>query len=436
MSRVFTILAILLLLCGVSFSQSQWQFVKNFPNDDFKVNTGCHGIAVDPDGKIWIQAYGATDSIVDATSGRKRACRVIYVFNSDGTPAPISGFKTITVGTRTDTLYLPNVGLRRDHEGNILIASATVMYRVNYKTGAGMNRVQPNPAKTIVAPAVAKNTGDIYTGAVIPPDAIRIYDKDFNLIGNAVDTSKGFARSFEVAADGNTIYWAGFTNNALYKYTRATEFDPFPVKPDTILKGFACESAAWHPKTGYLWLSAGSFNNRANAFPGAKTSWSNNAWYAYNTATDQLVDSLKWVFNTPNNANERPRAIDFSVGGDTVYVGCFGASNYPAVQMFVRKTVKVEERNPVVVEGYSLSQNYPNPFNPVTEIRFSIGKPGLTTVKVYNLLGAEVATLVNEYLPAGERKVMFDAARLPSGTYIYELRANSVRLTKKMTVMK
>jgi Secretion system C-terminal sorting domain len=344
--------------------------------------------------------------------------------------------KTITVGGTTDTLYNPNVGLRRDHQGNILIASATVLYRVNYKTGAGMNRVQPNPAKTIIAPGVAKNTGDIYTGAVIPPDAIRIYDKDFNLISNAIDTSVGFSRTLEVAADGNTIYWAGFTNGALYKYARATEFDPFPVKPDTILKGFTCESAAWHPKTGYLWLSAGSFQNPANAFPGTKTSWSNNTWYAYNTANGQIVDSLKWVFTTPNGPNERPRAIDFSVGGDTAYVGCFGGSDYAAVQMFVRNPTKVEERNPVVVEGYSLSQNYPNPFNPTTEIRFSIAKAGLTTVKVYNVIGAEVATLVNEYLPAGDHKVTFDAARLPSGTYIYEMRSNSVRLTKKMTVMK
>jgi hypothetical protein len=289
--------------------------------------------------------------------------------------------------------------------------------------------------KALVAPGVAKNTGDIFTGAVIPPDAIRIYDKDFNLVGNAVDTSRGFSRSFEVAPDGNTIYWAGYTNHAIYRYTRPDEFSAFALT-DTILKGMDSESFVWHPKTGHLWLSGGSYNDRPNRFPGATTFWSPNTWYAYNTQSGQVVDSLKWIFRTPNNPNERPRAIAFSTGGDTAYVGCFGASGYPAVQMLVKKTVRVEDRRPVVVEGYSLSQNYPNPFNPVTEIRFSIGKAGLTTVKVYNVLGAEVATLVNEKLPAGEHRVTFDAARLPSGTYIYEMKSNSVRLTKKMTVMK
>jgi len=186
-------------------------------------------------------------------------------------------------------------------------------------------------------------------------------------------------------------------------------------------------------------LSAGSVNNapdRPNQFPGAKTSWRGNTWYAYNTTIDQVVDSIKWVFRNPT-VDERPRAIAFSVGGDTAYVGCFNSSVNPAVQMFVRRTTSVAEKDPVnIPEGYSLSQNYPNPFNPTTEIKFSIARTGLTTIKVYNVLGREVATLLNDNLFAGHHSIRFDASDLPSGTYIYELRSSGVRLTQKMVLMK
>ncbi|MGH7496088.1 MAG: T9SS type A sorting domain-containing protein, partial [bacterium] len=319
--------------------------------------------------------------------------------------------------------------------GNILVCHFDNLFRLNYRTGAGLNKLIPNPAFSLTAPGVDA-VGNIFVAHVASNSKpIQIYDKDFNFLGVAVDTSRGFSRSFEVSPDGNTIYWAGYTNHAVYKYTRPDEFSSFALT-DTILKGFDSESFAWNPRTGYLWLSAGSYNDLPNRFPGATTSWSPNAWYAYDPATNQVVDSLKWVFNTPNNINERPRAIAFSVGGDTAYVGCFGG-NYPAVQMFVRATVGVAERpGKSIPEGYSLSQNYPNPFNPATEIIFAIGKAGFTTVKVYDMLGKEAATLMSRNLPAGNHKVTFEASRLAGGNYIYELKSGEVRITKKMSFLK
>jgi protocatechuate 3,4-dioxygenase beta subunit len=340
MSRFFLAsVVIFLLLCGSGYAQ--WQFVKNFPNDNFKGGQGCHGLAVDRDGKIWIQLYDVTDSVVVSPGTPKKPTRVIYVFNPDGTPAPFSPIKTITVGGIPDSMTTPpnlsNRGLRADHQGNILACSFDRLFRLNYKTGAGMNKTIPRLNASLTAPAVDAY-GNIFTAQVIAGVyPIQIFDKDFNLLGAAIDTSKGFSRSFEVAKDGNTIYWAGFTNHAVYKYTRPDEFSPFGSVPDTILKGFDAESVAWNSPTGYLWLSAGSYLNPPNNYPGAITSWSPNAWYAYNPETNQVVDSLKWIFNSPNNSFERPRAIAFSAGGDTAYVGCFGGSDYPPVQMFVRQ---------------------------------------------------------------------------------------------------
>jgi hypothetical protein len=90
----------------------------------------------------------------------------------------------------------------------------------------------------------------------------------------------------------------------------------------------------------------------------------------------------------------------------------------------------------VTPEAFTLSQNYPNPFNPSTTISYQITKSGLTTLKVYNIVGQEVATLVNGVVTAGSYDVKFDASRLSSGVYFYTLRSGSFVETKKMTLLK
>ncbi|MCZ6702740.1 MAG: metallophosphoesterase, partial [Ignavibacteria bacterium] len=100
---------------------------------------------------------------------------------------------------------------------------------------------------------------------------------------------------------------------------------------------------------------------------------------------------------------------------------------------------EIEEENNVPSE-FVLEQNYPNPFNPTTTINFSISDLRFTILKVYDILGNEVATLVNEELPAGEYEVGFNSAsgiRYPaSGIYFYQLRAGSFVQTKKMILLK
>jgi hypothetical protein len=85
---------------------------------------------------------------------------------------------------------------------------------------------------------------------------------------------------------------------------------------------------------------------------------------------------------------------------------------------------------------FELQQNYPNPFNPTTEISYTIGKAGNVSLKIYNLLGQEVATLVNGYQAANTYTINFNASHLSSGVYLYELRAGNNVVTKKMTLMK
>ncbi|MGE5437605.1 MAG: T9SS type A sorting domain-containing protein [Syntrophothermus sp.] len=88
------------------------------------------------------------------------------------------------------------------------------------------------------------------------------------------------------------------------------------------------------------------------------------------------------------------------------------------------------------VTHYILEQNYPNPFNPVTKIKFSLPEGGITTIKVYDILGEEKATLLNEYKLAGSYTAAFDGNNLPSGVYIYTITSSSFKQSKKMVLMK
>jgi hypothetical protein len=81
-------------------------------------------------------------------------------------------------------------------------------------------------------------------------------------------------------------------------------------------------------------------------------------------------------------------------------------------------------------------QNYPNPFNPTTEIRYRMSEFGFVSLKVYDVLGREVATLVDEEKPAGSYTVRFNATGLASGVYYCRLRAGSFVETRKMAMMK
>lgn len=107
-------------------------------------------------------------------------------------------------------------------------------------------------------------------------------------------------------------------------------------------------------------------------------------------------------------------------------------------------TGAVYESNPVLLgvsdskksDSFILSQNYPNPFNPVTTINFQLLTGSKVTLKVFDLLGREITTLVNQQMIAGPHSVDFDATSLSSGIYLYQLKSGDFSTFKKMTVVK
>lgn len=114
----------------------------------------------------------------------------------------------------------------------------------------------------------------------------------------------------------------------------------------------------------------------------------------------------------------------------------FGMSNWSEVWRF--KTI-----NPLGIDDedlmpseYVLEQNYPNPFNPSTNFRFKIAEAGFTTLKIYNLLGQEVAVVLNEFMNPGTYDFRFDATGLSSGIYFYRIRVNDFSASKKMILVR
>lgn len=121
-----------------------------------------------------------------------------------------------------------------------------------------------------------------------------------------------------------------------------------------------------------------------------------------------------------------------------VYVDWWYIENSPiiVVDSFEGIVNGISNQNTGIPKKYSLSQNYPNPFNPKTTIKFDISRPSYAKLIIYDVLGKEVSTLVDEKLNAGGYEIDFNASNLTSGTYFYRLIAGEFIETKKMLLLK
>jgi hypothetical protein len=141
---------------------------------------------------------------------------------------------------------------------------------------------------------------------------------------------------------------------------------------------------------------------------------------------DTLITSLHvTAYTNEGTANVQIQIGTFRTPDDRTTLD-FVANAYPV-------SVGSEENQPV---DFFLAQNYPNPFNPSSKISYGLREPGFVSVKIYDVLGNEIAELINEYKSAGKYEFYFNSAGLSSGIYIYRLVAGNYSYTRKMILEK
>ncbi len=412
-------------------SKAQWTQEGAWPDTSFK--GGTHGIAVTPDGNVWQSSYYSTNWVTP--DGDTLKTTPIIVFKADGSVVDTINTVSQSGGFAIDTLSGSNRGLSTDADGNVLYCQSgpSKIIKINYQTMEGMaSHLVTEIAVGSNSPtkAAASSDGSIFVGPVVGNGGADVhivkYDADLNFVENAVDAPPAIARTMEVSADGNTIYWTVFTGDhmGIFIYSRPDEFSNYALT-DSVLPGMSIETAAWNPDTGLLWVS-----NDARG----DSIYTPLTWYGFDVSTKTITDSFHLAVDTSLTADRYPRGLAFSPDGKIAYVGLFGGA-FDRIYKFDMVT-GVEQEFGVVPEKFELSQNYPNPFNPSTVISFNIVKQGFVTLKVYDITGKEVATLVNGELNKGKFLVNFNAANLASGTYIYQLTANGNKISKKMMLLK
>jgi len=175
-------------------------------------------------------------------------------------------------------------------------------------------------------------------------------------------------------------------------------------------------------------------------------------WYSGDPVTDQ-----GWLNNSPQDQRDLTSTGKFTLRKNepmdiiVAYTVGRGTDHLNSITV-ARETVEYiheeyernfstivgveEEEKELLPSSFTLYQNYPNPFNPSTRIKYQVASTAKVNLIVYDILGREIATLVNEIKPVGTHEVEFDASELPSGIFFYRLQSGNFTLTKKMMVIK
>jgi hypothetical protein len=198
----------------------------------------------------------------------------------------------------------------------------------------------------------------------------------------------------------------------------------------------------FHPGTNELWATTRSIVVNKDAVFKVNLSTGDTVLVG-NTGFGKLTNAIAFdendnLYGIVGSATEVADfiSIDVSNGSGTL-IGSVGFEGLLGLAYIETVVVNVEDDvNGSIPSEYALRQNYPNPFNPATKINFVIPEASFVELKVYNILGKEVATLVYDERSAGYYEIEFNAQGLPSGVYLYKLKAGEFAETKKMLLLK
>ncbi len=275
------------------------------------------------------------------------------------------------------------------------------IYSVHLKASSGTTNEQQRLAEV----TILRNVTD-----ALPDNSNYIIVGDYNFYGS---NEPAYQKLLDKSTKGyflDPITMTGIWNNAIYA--------PYHTQSPRVRQFGGGATGGLDDRFDLLLVSQAVWDEGGMYLvPGTYTAYGNDGLH-YN-------DSIN---RPPNNA----------VGQTIANALHYASDHLPVYAEFsFTGTVNVaDDKNKIIPESVTLEQNYPNPFNPATIIVYSLPQTAFVTLKVYNVLGREVATLVDENKSAGSYEVKFDASELPSGFYFYQLRAGEYIQTKKMVLLK
>lgn len=229
----------------------------------------------------------------------------------------------------------------------------------------------------------------------------------------------------DIAFDSQNNMWLA-TDEGVWKYN-GTSWTMWDVNNSAIVANHV--SSIDLSSDGLVYVS--SFSALGNVIGGISV-YDGAAWSSFTMENSELPGEQIDDIDLDSRGN---LWINTFTKGVTVYRNG-GVAGFECIDRSLQSTPTGISSNTAIVKKYFLSQNYPNPFNPVTKLEFGISKPGFVSLKVYNILGKEISTLVNENLSPGNYKLNFDGSGLTSGVYLYKLQTENYSETKKMFLVK
>ncbi len=437
MKQMLIILIILLSFSGVVMAEG-WLFENVLWMYDAPVSNswGMHGVAVDPDGNIWFGMYNLKTSTIIAGDDTTDVYG-FRVVNPNGDELPFSPIEIVSVDGVTDTLESSCRGMATDHNGNILHAVAGGMYRFNYQTGEVMDYYDfPGVTGSLTKPAVDAN-GNIFIGTVGKDNPVKMLNPDFTEKGNAIAALGGcYNRAVAVSADGKDLYFGSTWNGLGIRHFHSDipgvlEFVPVDtfgnkVVDDTTTINFWAEDVTLGPE-GKVLYGANTQMEYSDSTRGSR-------YWAFDAATGEELYSIGIpAGDSTNGGTFNGRGLAWSADGNTMYMAEFG---YNSVTVWTKDESSVSADENAVPASFKLSQNYPNPFNPETTIPFSLEKRAFVELKVYDVMGREVKTLVNQEMNIGTHKTIFNGSGLASGVYYYRIKVDGKLQAKQMMLLK
>ncbi len=231
----------------------------------------------------------------------------------------------------------------------------------------------------------------------------------------------------------DTTVWFGTTANHIYKVTQSGVVTAIPTPGRAVSVAFKTPFVGIFSSTngsmyrttdgGITWIPTSPIGTSSTKV----AAWHLGFFAKSGTEIRASVDSGQ-TWNSPFSYSFSGSTMSFN--RSDIAAG-YVAGNSAAARFF-SVIEGVEQTSTDIPERFELQQNYPNPFNPATSISFSVGTYGHTSLRVCDLLGRDVATLVNDVLAPGSYKSTLDASRLPSGVYLFTLRSAGSSITKKM----